>query len=231
MRIIYNSNVLWVTKDSYSFLSLLCNFWMDCTQFILGGGREPIFFKADGSDVSKPYAIQCILSLNPDLQLSLKFCLTYHAVLASSACFQRLLPRFPFWNTDFKVPVAMEDERERYLTLFLRAHQKEQLRLCRWAPSSPTAACAEDRVSIRQVWCKPLSPLNRLCYSDHLYLVLTMSSLLLRTWRPLKTCHCILTEEEREALVTAFKSWQISQNTLFFTTHAVYNNCIFPPYF
>lgn len=53
---------------------------MDCMQFILGGGREPIFFKADGSDVLKPYVIQCILFLNPDLQLSLKFCITYHAV-------------------------------------------------------------------------------------------------------------------------------------------------------
>lgn len=40
IRIIYNSNLVWVTKDSYYFLSLLCNFWMDCMRFILGGGER-----------------------------------------------------------------------------------------------------------------------------------------------------------------------------------------------
>lgn len=62
--------------------------------------------------------------------------------------------------------------------------------------------------------------------SAHLCLSLTTGSLYLRTWRPLKTHHCALKKKKRKRGVSVldFKCWQISQNSLFFTTHAVYKN-------
>lgn len=44
-------NLLWLTEDSYFFLSLLCNFWKDCNDTILRGKKKvknktvPIFCK------------------------------------------------------------------------------------------------------------------------------------------------------------------------------------------
>lgn len=66
--------------------------------------------------------------------------------------------------------------------------------------------------------------------STHLCLGLTTGSLHLRTWGPLKTHHCALKKRKRGASVLYFKSWQISQSILFFTTHTVHKNCV-PPCF
>lgn len=57
----------------------------------------------------------------------LRFYIPYNAALVSFARFQRLLPRISFWNRDFKVLLVIKNEKQRYLILFLKAHQKEQL--------------------------------------------------------------------------------------------------------
>lgn len=131
-------NLLWLTEDSYFFLSLLCNFWMDCNDTILRGEKKvknrtvPIFCKL----IKLWSTTQCTLSQMcfsdsvhsfPQSGSRLRFYIPYNAALVSFARFQRLLPRISFWNRDFKVLLVIKNEKQRYLILFLKAHQKEQL--------------------------------------------------------------------------------------------------------
>lgn len=171
--------------------------------------------------------IQRTPSLNQDRHFSLRF-YTHHAVLVNSARFRTLLPRIPFWNMDFKVPVVIKDGKERYLTLFLRAHQKEQLWLCRQAPSFHIAEFAEERVSMRQIWCKPLFLLNCLFNSAHLHLIRTTSPLQLRMWRQLKTHHCTL-KKEKGGLLSYISKADRFHKMFYSLQHTLSIITVFPP--
>lgn len=177
MKTTYNSNLLWLTENSYSFLSLLCNFWMDYMWYILekiikknNNVTVPIFCKAHKTVIynlmeamhSKPYVLLWFSTLLPSLRIR-----TFHWDL--------ILPIMQFWwalhisrdcspgflsEMDFKVPTVIKDEKERYLTLFSRPYQKEQRCLWRQAPSFHIAEFAEDRVEYETTLMQTSLPLQ-----------------------------------------------------------------------
>lgn len=132
-------NLLWLTEDSYFFLSLLCNFWKDCNDTILRGKKKvknktvPIFCKLIkliyNPMHSEPDVFFQFNALLPSIRIHnfteififpiMQF---WWALHVSRDCY----PGFPS-ETGFKVLLVIKDEKQRYLTLFLRAHQKERL--------------------------------------------------------------------------------------------------------